>query len=774
MPRQPVQTWQVRVRGLVQGVGFRPAVWRIASGVGLPGEVLNDGEGVLIRLACARTALDGFIDQLKREAPPLSRIDEIELSECTGPVPPVGFTIVPSAKGAVRTGIVPDAATCADCLDDIRDPQNRRYRYAFTNCTNCGPRLSITRAIPYDRVNTAMAAFHMCPECAREYEDPADRRFHAQPNACPVCGPQLSLVDQHGQTFPGDPLDQAAALLRAGKTVAIKGLGGFQLACDATNTSAVTTLRRRKHRVAKPFALMARDLEQIAAFARLDAATTALLTSPAAPIVLLPAITGGAGLASNVAPDQTRFGVMLPNTPLHHLLLRRLDAPLVMTSGNLSGDPQVSDNSDALQQLAGIADAWLLHDRDIVNRLDDSVVQMVSDQPQILRRARGYAPAHLGLHPGFAAAAPVLACGADLKNTFCLLQDGKAIVSPHVGDMQNARTSREFLRNLSLFSETQDFAPHCVAIDRHPGYFSGRLGRQQAAEADIPVIEVQHHHAHVTAVLAEHGYDPDAPPVLAVVLDGLGYGDDGTIWGGEFLLADFHACKRLAHFAPAPLLGGEKANQQPWRNLLAHLFEAFGTDAIDPLQQRFGTLPCFDRLATKPVEMLSQMRRRGVNAPMASSAGRLFDAMAAALDLCFDEIAFEGQAAMALQGLAETEPHERGEYPIDLGPVIRWTGLWTGILGDLGADVPRERIAARAHNTIVSAICDRVQVLRESCGDRPVVLSGGVFQNRILMGQTTARLAASGCTVLTPKVLPANDGGISLGQATIAAARGLR
>ncbi len=773
MPGRADQAWQIRVRGLVQGVGFRPAVWRISTEAGLPGEVLNDGEGVLIRLTCSHAALETFVGQLRREAPPLSHISEIELSEDTAPMPATGFTIVSSASGPVRTGIVPDAATCPDCLDDIRDPRNRRHGYAFTNCTNCGPRLSITRAIPYDRVNTAMAVFPMCRDCAGEYEDPANRRFHAQPNACPACGPQLDLVDQRGRALPGDPLEQSVLMLRAGRILAVKGLGGFQLACDATNVEAVNELRRRKHRAAKPFALMARNPDQIAAYAQLDAAGAALLTGPAAPIVLLPETDVGPGLAPNVAQGQTRLGFMLPNTPLHHLLLQRLDAPLVMTSGNLSGDPQVSDNAEALEQLAGIADAWLLHDREIVNRLDDSVVQIVSGAPQILRRARGYAPAPLGLHPGFAEARPVLGCGADLKNTFCLIKDGQAIVSPHVGDMQNPRMNRAFLHNLSLFSQTQDVIPRSIAIDSHPGYFSSRLGREQAASGDIPVVEIQHHHAHVAAVLAEHGHGPDTPPVLGVVLDGLGYGDDGTIWGGEILLADFHGYRRLSHFDPVALPGGEKANQQPWRNLLAHLLTVFGPDAMAILEERFGRLSCLDQLSGKPVQMLSQMITRGVNAPPASSAGRLFDAIAAALGLCFDEIRFEGQAAMAVQNLAETVPEERGEYPIEPGPVIRWGGLWTGILSDLGSGLAHPRIAARAHNTIVSAICDNLHSLCETHGERPVVLSGGVFQNRILMERTTERLTASGCQVLAPKALPANDGGLSLGQATIAAALSL-
>ncbi|HCP81188.1 MAG TPA: carbamoyltransferase HypF [Octadecabacter sp.] len=767
------QSWEIRVRGLVQGVGFRPAVWRIATAKGLAGEVLNDGEGVLIRLGCSPAARDAFLENLKRDAPPLSRIDAIEVAEQT-PTPAFGgFQIIASTSGSVRTGIVPDAATCPDCLADIMDPKNRRFGYPFTNCTNCGPRLSIMCAIPYDRVNTAMSIFEMCPDCTGEYEDPADRRFHAQPNACPICGPQLALVDGDREALPGEPLEAAADMLRLGKIVAIKGLGGFQLACDATNANAVTELRRRKHRAAKPFAMMGRDLEQIGCFASVDQTATDLLTSPPAPIALLPAIETDNGLAAEVAPDQTRLGFMLPNTPLHQLLLQRLDVPLVMTSGNRSGEPQVSDNEEALDQLAGIADAWLIHDREIVNRLDDSVVQFVADSPQVLRRARGYAPEPLQLHQGFAEADPILACGGDLKNTFCLLKDGQAIVSPHVGDMQNTRTNREFQRSLSLFSDTHDFRPQTVAVDAHPGYFSSRLGREKAASDAVPLVEVQHHHAHVAAVMAEHGFGPETPPVLGVVLDGLGYGDDGTIWGGEFLLADFHGYERLAHFAPVAMPGGDKANQQPWRSLWAHLSEVFGPDALAEIESQYGALPILDALAAKPIDMLSQMIARSVNTPSASSAGRLFDAIAAALGLCFDEIRFEGQAAMALQSLAESAPDECAEYPVDTGKVIGWTGMWHGFLTDLGAAVPRSVIAARAHNTIVSAICTCVSDLPRTHDISTVVLSGGVFQNRLLLEETQTRLKALGKEVFAPSAFPANDGGLSLGQAAIAAV-GLR
>ncbi|GAA6177756.1 carbamoyltransferase HypF [Sulfitobacter pacificus] len=768
-----MQIWQIRVWGLVQGVGFRPTVWRIATDAGLAGEVLNDADGVLIRLACTQDQLDRFTRDLRQQAPPLSRIDGIEISVGSNQAAIEGFVIVPSKSGTARTGIVPDAATCADCLADINDPKNRRFGYAFTNCTNCGPRLSIIRAIPYDRPNTAMAAFAMCAACQQEYDDPADRRFHAQPNACPDCGPALLLVDGEGEPLPGDPIEAAALALSEGKILAVKGLGGFQLACDATNPKAVALLRARKRRAAKPFALMGKDLEQIGAFAELTEATKAALTSAQAPIVLARARQDGTPLATGIAPGQNRLGFMLPNTPLHHLLLNRVNGPLVMTSGNLSSEPQVTGNAEALARLDGIADAWLLHNRKIVNRLDDSVVQIVGEAPLVLRRARGAAPAPLQLHPGFAKAAPVLACGADLKNTFCLLKDGQAIVSQHMGDMENDRTHRDFSANLALFSKTHDFTAAAIAVDTHPGYFASRIGREFATERKAPLIEVQHHHAHIAAELAEHGYGPETPQVLGIVLDGLGYGNDGTIWGGEFLLADFQRFHRLAHFAPIALPGGEKANIQPWRNTFAHLMAVFGPDPLVKIEQKFGALPVLSDLKSKPLATVEQMIDRGLNAPLASSAGRLFDAVAGVLGLCFDQIEFEGQAAMYLQRLAEERPDEAGLYLIEPSPVIHWHSLWTGVLSDLKGGIEPATIAAKFHNSLIALIADLGSKLSETHSTSTIVLSGGVFQNAVLLNGVEKLLTAQGRDVLVPRQFPINDGGVSLGQATIAAALGV-
>ena len=746
---------EIRVRGLVQGVGFRPFVWHLAQQAGLVGEVLNDGGGVLIRL---QSGGEGLMAALRENPPPLARIDALELRSYTGPLPEDGFHITASAGGAARTGITPDAATCPDCLAEVLEPENRRHRYAFTNCTNCGPRLSITRAIPYDRAHTTMADFLMCAACKAEYDDPANRRYHAQPNACPDCGPQLELVDAAGQAIAGDPLDQVAALLKAGKIVAIKGLGGFQLAVDATNEAAVARLRSRKRRSGKPLALMLRDMDMASKTVALDAPARALLQSWQAPIVLLERI---GEVAPSVAPNQPRLGVMLPNTPLHHILMRALDRPLVLTSGNVSGDPQIIDNAEALQKLATIADYFLLHNRDISNRMDDSVVQMIGNRPQILRRARGYAPAPLPLHKGFADLPPVLAMGADLKNTFCLLKDGQAIASQHMGDMQSPQTQRDFRHNLALYQKVYGFEPTKLAVDMHPDYFSTRLGQKMGG-----VTHVQHHHAHIAAVMAEHGLPPDAEPVLGVVLDGLGYGDDGTIWGGEFLQANFIGYRRLAHFPPIALPGGDKANQQPWRNLFAHLRAAFGPDA--DLGAQFGPLPILDRLETKPLQMLGQMIDRNLNSPVASSAGRLFDAVAAALGLCFERQTYEGEAAMQLQALAESCTTETGTYPIYTSNGLAWEKLWGGILRDISNGVAADRIARRFHNALARGVALTAQGIAEAHNIHTIVLSGGVMQNQLLYSDIQRQLQAGGLRVLGAMDFPANDGAISVGQVVIA------
>jgi hydrogenase maturation protein HypF len=572
---------RIRIRGLVQGVGLRPAVWRLAQTGGLRGRVWNDAEGVMIEVWGSGAALDLLVSNLAEHAPPLARIDSIERRALLSACRHDDFIIADSTTALPHTGIVADAAVCSACLDDTLDPFSRRYRYPFTNCTHCGPRFSIVTAIPYDRGHTSMAAFTLCGDCRREYDTPADRRFHAQPNACYVCGPAVRLERSDGRTFALDALtqldvvDAVTTLLKQGEIVAIKGIGGFHLACDATNKATVARLRQRKQRYYKPFALMARDLEIIRDYCTVGPAEQQLLQSPAAPIVLLPA-DGPRQVAAEVEPAQRILGFMLPYTPLHHLILRRMERPIVLTSGNLSEEPQCFDNHVANTKLARIADYLLLHDRDIVNRVDDSVVRIMAGEPRLLRRARGYAPASLALPPGFEAAPELLALGGELKNTFCLLKDAQAILSQHIGDLENAPTYADYQHNIALYQNLFQHRPQRLVIDAHPEYLSAKLGRGRAGREDLALDIVQHHHAHIAACLADNQVPLHTRPVLGVALDGLGYGTSDELWGGEFLLADYIGFERLGTFKPVALLGGAQAMREPWRNTYAHIMAELG------------------------------------------------------------------------------------------------------------------------------------------------------------------------------------------------------
>jgi len=766
----------IRVRGQVQGVGFRPTVWRLARDCRLSGEVLNDGEGVLIRVGGDADLIRQFVGRIRSEAPPLARIESLELSPVDWDGKLTEFRIGESRGGDVRTSVLPDAATCPACLADVGDPSNRRFRYPFTNCTHCGPRLSIIRAVPYDRAGTSMADFEMCPACREEYEDPANRRFHAQPNCCPECGPRLWLEDRRRSEIDiapwPDAIGAAAELLRRGAILAIKGIGGFHLACDATNPDSVRRLRRNKHRYDKPFALMARDLEVIRRYAKPDAGEVELLSSVAAPIVVLEQRTDGHQVAPCVAPGQATFGFMLPYSALHHLLLESFERPLVFTSGNCSDEPQCTGNDDARKRLSGVADYWLLHDRDIVNRLDDSVVARVAGARRTLRRARGYAPDSMPLPAGFEDAPPVLAMGAELKNTLCLLGRGQAMLSAHIGDLEDARAHSDYRRALELNMALFDFVPSTIAIDLHPDYFSTRLGQELSADASIELVGVQHHHAHIAAAMAEHGL-PLGSRVLGVALDGLGLGDDGELWGGEFLLADYADYARLARFAPRPLIGGARAMREPWRNTYAQLHGELGFDSV---LARWPTLEIVNWLADKPLTNIEHMLSSGVNCPAASSAGRLFDAVAGALGICRARTTYEGQAAIELEALARDASGDRcyGWELTDAAlPELRWATMWQEILDDLAAGTDSITIAARFHRTVAEAVADVAgRFAGDHCCDT-VVLSGGVFQNRLLLDASIRSLAERGLRAIAPEQLPANDGGLSLGQAVIAAARRL-
>ncbi len=763
---------EIRVRGRVQGVGFRPTVWRHAQALGLDGEVLNDSQGVLVRAAGSRTAVDALLDALNHRSPPLARIDAVEVVPYAGTVP-AGFHIAASAAGTMHTRVAPDAALCPSCAAEVLDPNARRYRYPFTNCTHCGPRMTIIRGAPYDRAATTMAPFAMCPDCTREYHDPADRRFHAEPIACPTCGPKARLVGFGGTAPPaGDPVAAAALRIAAGDIVALKGLGGYQLACDATLPETVRRLRQRKHRDTKPFALMAASVEVIRRYCTVTGAEREALCSPAEPIVLLPA-DGPSSLPPEIAPGRDTLGFMLPTTPLHLLLLQGLDRPLVMTSANRSDEPQVVDDSDALETLDGIADWVLLHDRAIASRVDDSVVRSMGGKVRTIRRARGYAPDPLPLPPGFETAPALLAMGGELKSTFCLVKDGQAILSQHQGDLEHAASFDAYRHSLRIYQDLFAHRPRAIAVDRHPDYLSSKLGRSRAAEEGLPLHEVQHHHAHAASCLAENGYPLSGPPVLAIVLDGLGFGADGGLWGGEFLLADYLGFERLAAFKPVAMPGATQAIREPWRNLVAHLLASGNRNRPEGDLARY--------LATKPCVTLERMIASAVNAPLASSCGRLFDAVAAALGISADRQSHEGEAAAALEALAGQARNDGLPYPFNMTRrdgelrLLDPAPLWSALLDDLAAGTGRAVIARRFHDGLAKAIADTAVALAVADrANRPrfttVALSGGCFQNRLLFEAVEAHLEKRGFTVLSHAEMPANDGGLALGQAAIAAA----
>lgn len=767
----------IRVTGIVQGVGFRPAVWRLANVYGIVGQVWNDAEGVLIHAWGSRESLEELVQRLQAEPPPLARIEEIIRTGLDDSFePPKEFQIVISREGEVRTGVAADAATCPECLAEVLDPANRRYRYPFTNCTHCGPRLSIVRAIPYDRANTSMASFPMCPQCQSEYEDPADRRFHAQPNACDDCGPRVWLENVDGNRLApeegNDVIETAARLIHQGRIIAIKGIGGFHLACDAGNEDAVNCLRKRKHRYHKALALMARDIDMVARFAEVSKKEAVLLRDSAAPIVVLN--RAGAALATGVAPGQNTLGFMLPYTPLHHLLMQGMTRPMVMTSGNRSDEPQTIDNRNVHQRLDQIADCFLLHDRDIVNRLDDSVLRVADDKPRFLRRARGYAPQPILLPEGFAAAGNILAMGGELKNTFCLLKEGRAILSQHIGDLEEAVTQKDYRDSLQLYRQLFDYQPSMIVVDKHPNYLSTRLGHAIAEEEGVPLLEVQHHHAHIAACMAENGLPFDTGKVLGVALDGLGFGEDGTFWGGEFLLADYRGFERLAHFQPVPMLGGAQAMREPWRNTFAQLRNTLGWERVS---SDYPELDIVRFLNDKPLATFQTMAEKGLNSPMTSSCGRLFDAVAAAIGVCRDGVSHEAQAAIELESLATAEFYKQADhgYPYEFGDegirTLGWRRLWEALLEDIRQGTEAATIAARFHQGLVQAVAESARELCRQNSLDTVVLGGGVFQNRLLLEGISERLRAAGINVLSPVKVPANDGGLTLGQAAIGAAR---
>lgn len=770
---------RIRVRGLVQGVGFRPNVWRLASKHNLTGKVLNDGEGVLIDIWGNAPQVEEFISALNNDKPPLARVDSIDEevlsgSQCSD------FRIVDSNNSDAHTGIVPDAASCHACLVDTITPDNRRYRYPFTNCTHCGPRLTIVDNIPYDRSSTSMAVFTLCKDCQTEYDNPADRRFHAQPNACPSCGPRVWLEPSIEKNLPHDTLFWACELIQQGKILAIKGLGGFHLVCDATNENAVARLRRRKKRYEKPFALMAANLQAVKQYCHVDESEASLLNSSHSPIVLLDILPENK-LAQDIAPGQRVFGFMLPYSPLHHLLLQGLEDPIVMTSGNISELPQCIDNDDALNQLEGIADHWLLHDRGIRNRVDDSVARVVCGQPRLLRRARGYSPGAIALPPGFENVPDILAMGAELKNTFCLIKDGQAVLSQHMGNLENASTYADYEHNLNLYTDLYNHSPTLLVVDQHPEYLSSKLGHEMSSSNETPLIEVQHHHAHIAACLADNKWPLQGGKVIGIALDGLGFGDDGSLWGGEFLLADYRESNRLGSFKPVAMLGGALAMREPWRNTYAHLVDALGWEQ---LRLNYLNLDLVTFLQSQACNTLDAMLTKGFNAPLCSSCGRLFDAVAAAVGLCQIKATYEGQAAMELEALISKEDIQAETahaYPFRINkstttglPCLDPTELWHALLYDLQEKADPSIISTRFHLGLAASIVEMTKFISKERGKlitNTVALSGGVFQNRILFELVSTQLNNAGFDVLSHSQTPANDGGIALGQATVALAQ---
>ena len=758
---------RIEVGGRVQGVGFRPAVYRYARERSLGGWVTNTPEGVVIEVEGAPADVAAFLRALEESPPPAASVVRMSSRE----LPAEGaseFRILASRAGVeVRTEVSPDLAVCPDCLRELADPKDRRHGYPFLNCTNCGPRFTIVRGIPYDRAQTTMEPFRMCPRCRAEYEDPADRRFHAQPTACPECGPRVWLAGPDGAELagPDEAVARAAALLCEGRILAVKGLGGFHLACDASNEEAVRTLRGRKYREDKPFALMARDLEEIRRYCAVDAEEAASLESVRRPIVLLRRAPPPSPppLGEGVAPGQGWLGFMLPYTPLQQLLFDAgAPAPLVMTSGNLSEEPIACQNEEALARLAGIADAFLLNDRDIHIRCDDSVCRVWGGAERVLRRSRGYAPAPIRLSAPLPR--PILACGAELKNTFSVAKGGDCFLSQHIGDLGNLETLESFERGIEHFERVFQVSPGLIACDRHPDYLSTKYARERAAAQGLRLVSVQHHHAHIAACMADNRL---SEKVIGVAYDGTGYGDDGTVWGGEILVADYRGFERAAHLKTVPMPGGDQAIREPWRMAASHLVSAFGPGCLD---RDSGFTRRLDR---GKWEILQKAAESGLQSPRTSSMGRLFDAVAALVGVR-DAIRYEGQAAIELEMLAHAaggtvpEPYPfatgGGDWPwvMDPAPVLQ------AVIADLAAGTPAGTVAARFHRTAAAWTVSVCSAVRSERGLQRVALSGGVFQNTLLLEWTCRSLQNAGFSVLTHRQVPTNDGGICLGQTMIA------
>jgi hydrogenase maturation protein HypF len=750
----------IEIAGIVQGVGFRPFIYRLATENHLTGFITNTEAGVSIEVEGSKDAVGAFLARLPKEAPPLARITSILVADRPSNHE-VDFRILPSRAGNDRRVLIaPDIAICSDCLGELFNRADRRFHYSFINCTNCGPRYTIVRDIPYDRARTSMAPFPMCPECQREYDDPRNRRFHAQPNACWTCGPQVELWDAGGgrRECP-DPIAEAAGLLAAGEIVAVKGLGGFHLAVDAMNEAAVARLRERKRRVEKPFAIMTPTLAAVEEICHLDAVSRELLQSPAHPIVLLKK-KQPESVAPSVAPFNRDLGVFLPYTPLHHLLFaaQRFSA-LVMTSGNISEEPIAIDNAEAVERLRGLADYFLVHNREILLRADDSVVRVVGGRGRQVRRSRGYVPAPVFMKEELPA---VLAVGGELKNTICLTRGREAFLSQHIGDLENLESYRFFESTVAGLKRILEVEPKILAYDLHPDYFSTRWALEQEG---VERVGVQHHHAHIASCMAENHLDG---PAIGLALDGTGYGLDGKIWGGEVLVADYHGFQRLAHLDYVPLPGGAAAITEPWRMAVSYLFHYFGRDFYE------FDIPFMHRLDGRRTETLLRLMEGGFNSPLTSSAGRLFDAVAALVGIR-ERVNYEAQAAIELEASLEDDSRD-ASYPFAIqadngGWIMDARPLIVALVRDLREGVPRGVISRRFHLGFVDALVRATEMVHGRCGFNQVCLSGGSFQNSFLLEHTSRRLEASGFQVFTHAEVPCGDGGISLGQAMVAAHR---
>jgi hydrogenase maturation protein HypF len=746
---------RIEIRGTVQGVGFRPWIWRLARENGIAGRVSNDSRGVTIEAFGADEALENFLAGIRTSPPPAAEIRELE-THSIPPEPSSEFVIVASRRAeGLEVSIPPDLSTCDQCAAEIFDPGNRRHRYAFTNCTNCGPRFSIALEVPYDREATTMAPFTQCPECRREYESPEDRRFHAQPNACFACGPRLALYSAEGRDLcASDPIVGAAEALQAGAIVAVKGLGGFHLACNALSAEAVARLRRRKRREEKPFAVMVRDVGEAEKLALLGEGERELLSGPARPIVLARR-RPSSGLADEIAPGNPLVGLILPYTPLHHLLLEETQRPLVMTSANLSEEPIVAGNAEAISELAEIADLILLHDREIATRCEDSVARVIGGKPTILRRSRGYVPRPIVLGRRFDR--PVLACGAHLKNTFCIGMGNSAHLGPHIGDLESLATQQAYTGAIARMERFLRVRPEIIAHDLHPDYASTRYALGRPGELKVAV---QHHHAHVASAMAENGLEGE---VFGVAFDGTGFGADGAAWGGEFLLASYGGYERLATLRPLRLAGGDRAIREVWRVALALLDDAWGGEA--PLEG----IPVFSGIPAGSIASIRKMISMGIFSPLAHGAGRYFDGLGA---LILDRPASTYEGQIALEWNLAADPAETRHYAfgvdrsslpweIDLRPLVR------GAAEDLRAGRSAGEISGRFHNTFAVAIAEVLRLLVEDRGPRPVVLTGGCFQNALLTEKTLAALPPE-VRVFRNGVVPPGDGGLALGQAVVA------